>query len=39
FSRQGSQYFIRISSNRPWNELAQDPLSAEILTQLARLGL
>lgn len=39
FSRQGSQYFIRISSNRPWNEFAQDPLSAEILTQLARLGL
>lgn len=39
FSRQGSQYFIRISSNRPWDELAAEPLLREILTNLDRVGL
>jgi exosortase len=39
FSRQGSQYFVRISSNRPWSELAKDPLSSEILNHLAHTGI
>lgn len=39
FKRQGSQYFVRMSSNRPWNELASEPLMHEILTGLGRVGL
>jgi exosortase len=39
FSRQGSQYFVRMSSNRPWNELAAEPLVHEILGNLDRVGL
>ena len=39
FRRQGSQYFIRISSNRPWNELAGEPLLREILANLDHVGL
>jgi exosortase len=39
FRRQGSQYFIRVSSNRPWAELADEPLLREILTNLKTIGL
>jgi exosortase len=39
FSRQGSQYFVRISSNRPWEEFAGDPLIREILGRFDRTGL
>jgi exosortase len=39
FSRQGSQYFVRISSNRPWEEFSGDPLLGEILGKLDRVGL
>lgn len=39
FRRQGSQYFIRIASNRPWDDLAGEPLVREILTNLDRVGL
>ncbi len=39
FRRQGSQYFIRVSSNRPWTELAGDPLVREIMTNLKTTGL
>jgi exosortase len=39
FRRQGSQYFIRVSSNRPWSELAQDPLLREIMGNLKTTGL
>ena len=39
FRRQGSQYFIRVSSNQPWTELAQDPLVREIMTNLKTTGL
>ncbi len=39
FRRQGSQYFIRISSNRPWNDLAGEPLLREILANLDQVGL
>jgi exosortase len=39
FKRQGSQYFVRMSSNRPWSELAAEPLMHQILTNLRRAGL
>ncbi len=39
FRRQGSQYFIRISCNRPWDEVADEPLLREILANLDRVGL
>jgi exosortase len=39
FKRQGSQYFVRLSSNRPWRDLASDPLMHDILAGLARTGL
>lgn len=39
FSRQGSQYFVRISSNRPWADFGQDPLMREILAKFDRIGL
>lgn len=39
FRREGEQCFIRVSSNRPWPELAGDPLVAELASNLAQLGL
>jgi len=39
FRREGEQYFIRISSNRPWEQLAQEPVLAEIVANLTRVGL
>lgn len=39
FRRQGSQYFIRISSNRPWSELSQEPVLRQILDNLQPAGL
>jgi exosortase len=39
FRRQGDQYFVRLSSNRPWVTLAEEPLVQKIFTQLAEIGL
>ena len=39
FRHQGSQYFVRISSNLPWTDLAQEPLLRQILTNLKPAGL
>lgn len=39
FRQPGAQYFIRVSSNRPWTELAAEPLVREIFTRLVPLGL
>jgi len=39
FRRQGSQYFIRVSSNRPWSELTQDPLLRTVMDNLKTIGL
>lgn len=39
FRREGSQYFIRFSSNQPWENLAQEPLVQEIFRRLATIGL
>lgn len=37
--RDQAQAFVRISSNREWAELADDPLVAEVLAGFARLGV
>ncbi len=39
FRRQGDQFFVRVSSNRPWSDLAGEPLVHEIFGNLARVGL
>ena len=39
FRREGEQYFIRIASNQPWEQLAQEPLLGEIIANLTRVGL
>jgi hypothetical protein len=39
FRRQGDQFFVRVSSNKPWRELAAEPLVRQIFTNLARTGL
>lgn len=39
FRRAGEQYFVRLSSNKPWAELKDEPVVQEILTNLARVGL
>ena len=39
FRRQGDQCFIRLSSNLPWAQISGEPLVAEIVANLAQLGL
>jgi exosortase len=39
FTHDGDQMFVRISSNRPWNALATEPLLAEFFRNLGPLGL
>ncbi len=39
FRTEGAQVFVRISCNRPWSEIANDPLLAEILGRLQPYGL
>ena len=39
FRRAGEQYFVRISSNKPWAELADEPVVREIIGNLNRVGL
>ncbi|HVZ65260.1 MAG TPA: exosortase/archaeosortase family protein [Lacunisphaera sp.] len=39
FRRQGDQLFIRISSNKPWHVLAQEPLVRQVIGNLVPLGL
>lgn len=39
FRRPGDQFFVRLSSNKPWRELQDEPLMREILTNLTRIGL
>jgi exosortase len=39
FRRDGSQLFIRISSNQPWEKIAREPLLADIIARLHPLGL
>lgn len=39
FSGSEAQYFIRVTSNRPFEEFAQEPAWAELVGALAKLGL
>lgn len=39
FRKDGAQLFVRISSNRPWSEIADEPLLTEIFGRLQSLGL
>jgi exosortase len=39
FQRDGNQYFIRLSSNRPWEQVAHEPLMQEIFSRLAAIGI
>lgn len=39
FSREGSQYFIRVSSNVPWEKLRDQPVVRELFANLAPIGL
>ncbi len=38
FRRSGEQAFIRVSSNRPWSEIAHEPLLAEFFRRAHTLG-
>lgn len=39
FRREGAQYFVRFSSNRPWEELRDDPLVRQIFSNFQRVGV
>ncbi|MBA3848987.1 MAG: hypothetical protein C0502_03200 [Opitutus sp.] len=39
FRREGPQYFIRLSSNLPWEQLRDEPLVREIFANLGQVGL
>jgi exosortase len=39
FRREGEQYFVRLSSNRSWHELVDEPLVRQIFRNLEPLGL
>jgi len=39
FHRDGTQLFVRVSSNQPWNVITNEPLVQEIFAQLAPHGL
>lgn len=39
FTRNGDQLFVRVSSNQPWNKLADEPLIAAFFSRLQPLGL
>ena len=39
FRTAGEQLFVRISSNRPWSEISDEPLLGEILGRLQPYGL
>ncbi len=39
FRRHGDQLFVRVSSNKPWAELARDPLLTEFFRRTQAVGL
>ena len=39
FRRGGDQFFVRLSSNRPWPEIAHEPLLGEFFARTKSLGL
>ncbi len=39
FRRSGEQVFVRVSSNRPWDEISREPFVGEFLERTRGLGL
>ena len=39
FHREGEQLFVRVSSNQPWENIANEPLLQEIFARLTPFGL
>ncbi len=39
FRREGDQLFVRVSSNRPWSQIAHEPLLANFFQHTRSLGL
>ncbi|MBI2510564.1 MAG: exosortase/archaeosortase family protein [Opitutae bacterium] len=39
FRRDGHQYFVRFSSNQPWEKISREPLVQEIFARLAAIGI
>ena len=39
FRRAGDQVFVRVSSNRPWSEVAGEPILTEFFSHTRTLGL
>ena len=39
FRHNGDQLFVRASSNRPWSEIAREPILEEFFARLQPLGL
>jgi len=39
FRHDGDQVFVRLSSNRPWSQIADEPLVRELFARLKPLGL
>lgn len=39
FTHDGDQLFVRVSSNRPWGTVTDEPLVAEVFNRLQPLGL
>jgi exosortase len=39
FRQEGDQMFVRVSSNRPWNEISGEPLVADFFGRMRGLGL
>ena len=39
FHKEGEQLFVRVSSNRPWESIAGDPLVIEVFGRLRPLGI
>ena len=39
FRHDGDQLFVRVSSNRPWTEIAREPFLADFFSRVRPLGL
>lgn len=39
FRKEGAQMFVRISSNRPWHDFANEPLLTDLFSRLQTFGL
>jgi hypothetical protein len=39
FRKEGAQMFVRLSSNRPWHDFANEPLLTDLFSRLQTFGL